>query len=286
MLSEIVVLGSAQDGGLPHAGCRCKQCELARTEPGFRRFPASLGIRAGNETILIDATSAVGEQIHLLQSTSSESTPGNRYQPPATILLTHAHTGHYVGLWQLDKSVMAANCVQVYGPPLTIQLLAANEPWRQMVKDGFISLLPLSLGEPRSFASNIRVVPIAVPHRSEWQADTVAYRIDGPTHNVLYLPDIDRWDDWDIAASEALESVDVALIDGTFWEPFSRPGVPHPPVTESLERFGDLAKSGRTRILFTHLNHSNPLVDSASVEAAMVRERGFEIAQEGDIIQL
>lgn len=285
-MSEIVVLGTAQDGGLPHAGCRCAQCERARVEPGFRRTPASLGIRAGGETILIDATSAVGEQMHLLQSASPDSTPGARYQPPPTILLTHAHTGHYVGLWQLDKSVMAANLVRVNGPPLTIQLLAANEPWRQMVEDGFISLSPLPVGEAHNLTSGLSVVPIPVPHRSEWRTDTVAYRIDGPTRSVLYLPDIDRWDDWDFDPTETLGSVDVALIDGTFWEPFTRPGVPHPPVTESLDRFEELARSGRTRIVFTHLNHSNPLVDPASAEAATVRERGFEIAQDGDVIGL
>ena len=285
-MSEIIVLGTAQDGGLPHAGCRCAQCERARSDSTFRRSPASIGIRCGSETILVDATSAFSEQIHVLQLAVPDSRPGTRYQPPSTVLLTHAHTGHYVGLWQLDKSVMAADCVRVYGPPLTIELLATNEPWRQMVADGFIALAPLPIGAVHDLTPDLSVVPIAVPHRSEWQTDTVAYRINGPTRSLLYLPDIDRWDDWEIDAVEAIGSVDVALIDGTFWEPFSRSGVPHPPVTESLNLFGKIARSGRARILFTHLNHSNPLVDPDSPQAQLVRESGFEIARDGDIIPL
>ncbi len=280
------MLGTAQDGGLPHAGCRCAQCERARRDPAFRRYPSSAGIRAGDASVLIDATSAFGEQIHLLQSAAPDNHPGGRYRPPETVLLTHAHSGHYVGLWQLDRSVLAAPAVRVLGPPRTIALLAANEPWRQMVADGFMTLAPLTADEEVEIAPDVRVTPLPVPHRSEWGTDTVAYRIEGPRQSVLYLPDIDAWDDWERDIVESAASVDIALIDGTFWEPFTRSGVPHPPVRESLDRLGALACIGDARVLFSHLNHSNPLVDPESAETAEVRERGFGIAAEGQIIPL
>lgn len=285
-MPELVVLGTAQDGGMPHAGCRCVNCERARRDPGFRRLPPAVGIRAGDATALIDATHAFAEQVHLLQSTASDFLPEKRYAPPATVLLTHTHTGHYVGLWQLDRSVLSAKAVRVLGPPQTIALLATNEPWRQMVVDGFITLAPLALNTTFEVVPGVQVTPMPVPHRSEWGADTVAYRIDGPNQSVLYLPDIDAWDVWEQDVCEVVASVDVALLDGTFWEPFSRPGVPHPPVRDSLDRLASVARDGQSQIIFTHLNHTNPAVDPDSAEAIEVRERGFAVADEGQIIPL
>ena len=41
---EAVVLGIAQDGGVPHAGCHQALCEEARRDPSKRRLVASLGL--------------------------------------------------------------------------------------------------------------------------------------------------------------------------------------------------------------------------------------------------
>ena len=95
----------------------------------------------------------------------------------------------------------------------------------------------------------------------------------------------DAWDDWEHDIRDVISEVDIALIDGCFWEPFPIPGVPHPPVRESLDRLQPLADAGK-RIVFTHLNHSNPLVDLDSAEAREVRERGFSVADEGDTFAL
>jgi pyrroloquinoline quinone biosynthesis protein B len=186
-------------------------------------------------------------------------------------------------LWQLDRSVLAASSVRVAGPPETIALLAGNEPWQQMAREGFIRLDPLSPDEPVALTARVSATPIRVPHRSEWRTDTVAYRIDGPTRSTLYLPDIDRWDEWEVDIAEVVADIDIALLDATFWEPFPMPGVPHPPVTETLDRLQPIADARRTTILFTHLNHTNPLVDPDSRESHEVYERGFRVAREGDV---
>lgn len=285
-MTELIVLGSAQDGGLPHAGCRCIQCERARRDPAFRRLPAAIGIIDGNDAVLIDATSAFGEQIHALRLAAMPRDTGERYRPPATVLLTHAHTGHYIGLWQLDRSVLAADAVRVVGPPATIGLLKANEPWQTMARDGFITFEALQPDEPLHVTPNATVTPIPVPHRSEWATDTVAYRVEGPSQAALYLPDIDAWDNWERTLEAEVGRVNVALLDGTFWEPFPIPGVPHPPVRETVERLQAIVNRDRARIVFTHLNHSNPLVDPDSLESREVRQRGFAVAREGDRITL
>ena len=109
---------------------------------------------------------------------------------------------------------------------------------------------------------------------------------------MLYLTDHDRWDDTlnhhdapSIRAWLKDLDVDLALIDGTFWSSDELSGrsqleVPHPPVSETLNRLGPRQK-GDPEIYFTHLNHTNPVHDSASVEHATVLDHGWKVGEQG-----
>jgi pyrroloquinoline quinone biosynthesis protein B len=283
-MPHVAVLGTSQDGGVPHAGCLCQNCHAARSDWRHRRLPVALGIVSGNQSVLVDATSAFEEQMHALwkELPASSSHSSERYPPPGQMILTHAHTGHYVGLWQLDRSVLAADGVRVTGPPATIDLLRNNEPWAQMSREGFLRFEPVRFVEPFEPVPDVRVTLIAVPHRSEWSTDTAALRIEGPAGSLLYIPDIDSWDDWDRDLVDMSSSVDVALLDGCFWRAPSRSGVPHPPILETMERLQSLVESKRARVVFTHLNHSNPAVTPGSTESEEIERRGFGVAREGD----
>jgi pyrroloquinoline quinone biosynthesis protein B len=60
----------------------------------------------------------------------------------------------------------------------------------------------------------------------------------------------------------------VALVDASFFsleELGGRPSVAHPLVTETLSFFAGV----KTRLVLTHLNHTNPLLD----EGSRARER-------------
>src|ERR1700682_1315469 len=83
-----IVLGVAQDGGVPHAGCHQPLCVEARKDPTKRRLVASLGLLdpAAGKRFLIDATPDFALQMERLGGL------------PDAILLTHAHIGHYLGL--------------------------------------------------------------------------------------------------------------------------------------------------------------------------------------------
>ena len=204
-----------------------------------------------------------------------------RYPAPETIILTHAHTGHYTGLWQLDKSVLAARRTTVFAPPLTASLLRENEPWIAMVREGYIAIRDLNWDVALSPSSDLAITPVEVPHRSEWPTDTAALVVEGPNASLLYLPDIDFWDEWDRDVSEIVAAVDVALLDGSFWDRPTSPDVPHPPVRETIDRLQEIVDGGSTRVVFTHLNHSNPAVASDSPERRELELRGFEIAEDG-----
>lgn len=285
--AELVILGSAQDGGLPHAGCLCANCRAARSDWSKRRLPASAGIISGNQLALIDATSAFEEQYHSLweRSTRSHNFTSERYGAPEIVVLTHAHTGHYTGLWQLDRSVLAARGTRVLAPPKMHRFLTANEPWSGMAREGFLTLEPLPIETAFELLPGITITAIEVPHRAEWETDTVALLVAGSNATVLYLPDIDRWDEWDHDIAAVVAEVDIAFLDGCFWAAPTSRNVPHPPVIETIERLQPLVDTGKT-VSFIHLNHSNPLCDPTSGEHRQVVERGFRVGQEGNAVRL
>src|SRR6185295_3402411 len=66
--AEAIVLGIAQDGGVPHAGCRQRLCVEARRDPAKRRLVASLGLfdRTAGKRFIVDATPDFGLQMDAL----------------------------------------------------------------------------------------------------------------------------------------------------------------------------------------------------------------------------
>jgi pyrroloquinoline quinone biosynthesis protein B len=188
---------------------------------------------------------------------------------PAAILLTHAHMGHIAGLWQLGEEAYGARGIVVHAPPSVCAFLRDNEPWRRLVARN-LDLAPLAPGSRVELEEGLRVDALAVNHRG---GDTFAYLVEGPSRRLLYLPDIDRWD-LDLRA--LLARCDLALLDGTFWRrgEIGRQGdVPHPPIEETLDL---LAPEEAAKVRFTHLNHTNPLLD-ADGPAALVAVQGDAI---------
>jgi pyrroloquinoline quinone biosynthesis protein B len=96
---------------------------------------------------------------------------------------------------------------------------------------------------------------------------------------LLYLPDIDAWQQW-LDAEETLAGVDVALVDASFYsreELGGRAPVAHPLVTDTLQRFADLP----CELILTHLNHTNPVLDEGSAAHTAVLTAGVSVAYTG-----
>ena len=275
---EAVVLGIAQDGGVPHAGCHQKLCAEARRDPKKRRLVASLGLfdRAARKRFLVDATPDFAEQMERLGGL------------PDAILLTHAHIGHYLGLAQLGREVLGARHVPVFCTPSMARFLRENRPWSRLVALDNIAIREIEPGVEVELSPSLHVTAILVPHRDE-DSDTVAYWIRGPSKKLLWLPDIDKWDRWNRSLKEILVDPDVtAFVDGTFFSEGEIPGrsiaeIPHPLVPETMQLFGD--RPPRGRLFFVHLNHTNRLLwDPAAVRE--IGRRGFAIAREGARVRL
>jgi pyrroloquinoline quinone biosynthesis protein B len=284
-----VVLGTAQDAGYPSAGCRRDCCRRAVADPALARMAACLALLdpGTSRRWLIDCTPQFPQQLALLD----ELAPSEAASPGLVgILLTHAHIGHYAGLIHLGREVLGTRGLPVHVMPRMGEFLRSNGPWSQLVELGNIELKLLEAGRPLRLSASLSIVPVPVPHRAEY-SETVAFRISGPSRSILYLPDIDTWDACQPSIEKLLESVDLALLDGTFFSGMELPGrdmreIPHPTVTDSMARFAGLRASERGKVRFLHLNHSNPLLNPHSAETALLLEAGYALVRQGELLQL
>lgn len=272
---EAVVLGVAQDGGVPHLGCRQALCMEAHRDPSKRKLVASLGLvdPAAGKRFVIDATPDFREQVERLGGL------------PDGILLTHAHIGHYLGLAQLGREVLGAKRLPVYCTPSMARFLRGNGPWKRLVSLENIEIREVAPGVEFALTPSLRATAITVPHRDE-DSDTVAWVVSGPARKLLWLPDIDKWEKWDRAIEEIVRAESLlAFVDGTFFSEDEIPGrsirdIPHPLVPETIARFGGTAPAPPARIFFVHLNHTNRLFWDVSTRRDLER-KGFGIAEEG-----
>lgn len=277
-----VVLGIAQDGGFPQAGCGRECCREAWVRPELRRSVSCLAIvdPATRQRWMLDCTPDFRQQLFDLEQIQ----PRGPERLMDGILLTHAHMGHYAGLIHLGREAIGASAVPVFAMPRMKRFLEQNGPWDQLVQLKNVELRELEPDREFPLNGSIGVTPIRVPHRDEY-SETVAFLVAGPNRKLLYLPDIDQWSRWDRRIEELIENVDVALLDGTFFAAGELPGrdleeIPHPLVSGSLARFSAMEPEMRKRIHFFHLNHSNPLLGEGSPERRAVEQSGMHVARE------
>ena len=88
-----------------------------------------------------------------------------------------------------------------------------------------------------------------------------------------------------------VDNVDVALLDGSFYSADELPDRPvetigHPLVVDTMNLLEGRVARGELEVHFTHLNHSNPLLDPESAPYAEVHDRGFAIARDGQFFDL
>ncbi|MBO6575290.1 MAG: MBL fold metallo-hydrolase [Rhodothermales bacterium] len=278
----LAVLGIGQDGGVPQTG---DWDHPGWTDPGKRRLVSSLGLidPESGTSLLLDATPDLPRQLRRMHLLGASGLPA--------IFLTHAHIGHYAGLMYLGHESMGASDVNVHAMPRMAAFLRADGPWSQLVNKQNIQLSELEAGTPVQI-SPFAVTAVLVPHRQEY-SEVVGYHVQGPSRSVLFIPDIDSWEDWDAwgeSIEEHIARVDLAFLDATFFANGEVPGrdmsgFPHPFITHSMQRFEDLPESERAKIHFIHLNHSNPALWDGP-ERQRVIDAGFRMAVEGALFEL
>lgn len=272
----IQVLGIVQDAGYPHIGCEKDCCKAV--SPGDY-FVSCLGLvdKTNNKRYLFDATPDIHNQLNLLEKFSDANLVDG-------IFLTHAHIGHYTGLMYLGREGLGGKNIMVYALKRMSKFLTKNGPWDQLVKLNNISIQTISNKEFVKLSENIFVIPIRVPHRDEY-SETVGYKIIGKSKKILFIPDIDKWDEWKKSIIEEVKLVDYAFIDGTFYNgtEINRDmrEIPHPSIEETLQLFSNQPVAERNKIYFIHINHTNPILTNKNGIRDLVEGLGFNIAQRG-----
>jgi len=285
--SYIQILGIAQDAGYPQASCYEPHCDRAWEDSALRRTTSSIAVvDPGSKTkYLFDATPDIREQLYRL----NQDAPDGDYQLGG-VFLTHAHIGHYAGLMHFGHEASSTRDTPVFAMPRMHDFLSNNGPWDQLLRYRNVRLRELEDGREIRLEGGIVVTPFLVPHRDEY-SETVGFRIQGPTRTAVFIPDIDKWERWPVDIRALVRSVDYALLDATFFADGELPGrdmskIPHPFVAESMALFEDFTDEEKSRVIFIHMNHTNPLLVDGSAEQAEVERRGFRFAREGMRLEL
>ena len=290
---SVTILGTAQDGGIPQAGCSCQRCLDAHRDLKLRKYPVSLGILGVDGTKhIIEITKNLSEQLVIW-------TPDkNELFIPETVSITHLHLGHIEGIGQLGKPVMGLREVDIYLSPNNKDIFDNRSDIVLMEDEGNIRTHSKNFYHPfepkDGCGFSLQFIPI--PHRSEL-GDNAAIIIKAEEKSILFMPDQDSWSDTlDYHSKDNIRDflkkfdIDEALIDGTFWSMDELPRrdiskIPHPTIQETIQLLGRKRK-GDPEISFLHLNHSNPVNDLGSEQRKVVEENGWKISEMGDVLNL
>ena len=285
---SVFILGTAQDGGYPHVGCTKDCCLSAWNNPSIRRMVSSIAlIDENNKKIwIVDVTPDIKSQLHILKKYYSwietKSIDG--------FFITHSHYGHYSGLLNFGLEVMNLKEIDVYTMPKMKNFLINNISTKRLIDDENIIIQSLCHETAIVLNENLKIIPFIVPHRSE-NTETVGFKIQSESKSLIYIPDIDSWNIWDQNILEVISQNDFSFLDGTFFNDDELEGrdmskVPHPLISESMNLFSSLDKKDKRKVFFTHLNHTNKIINPNSPESDSIVRCGYNIAQDCMVIDL
>ncbi len=282
---RIIVLGTTQDGGYPHAGCNDICCKMAWGNSKLRKYVASIAIvdDDSKQFWIIDITPDFKEQFQIISKILDQ-------YKFSGIFLTHAHVGHYSGLLTLGLEVMNTKNIPVYAMPRLVQFLKNNSSIDFLINSKNIVLYKINEKESINPSDKFSISSFLVPHRNE-MSETVGYAIKTKQKSVIYIPDIDSWDDWDVDVVNIIKKNDLLFLDGTFYDKSELKirnieKIPHPSILESLNVFDSLDIKDKKKIYFTHLNHTNNVLRKNSFEYKQLIKQNFNILEDKTIFKL
>jgi len=222
-----------------------------------------------------------------------------RRSPIAGVVLTNGDADHVLGLFQLREwhplSVYATapvlSGIAENALVKTLSRFPGHVVWRELELDREVELVAAD-GAP----SGVRVMPFAAPGKPPLHLmdtvkpsfeDNVGLSIVSPSGaRVTYLSAASSLSD----VLPRLEGLDLLLLDGTFWSdeeprsfgaPVSARAMGHIPMSGP---HGSLLATRSARIrrrIYTHVNNSNPVLDSLSPERMVLDRAGWEVARDG-----
>ena len=293
---RIVVLGSAAGGGYPQWNCRCDVCGLywSGDQRVVRRTQSSIAVSLdGKAWTLFNCSPDIREQIGanpVLWPT------GRRETPIAAVVLTNGDVDHIGGLISLREQatleVIATPDIHgILEDNRIFHVLSRRAVMRTSRRAGERFLLPGGL--EAEFVTVPGKVPLyledAAPTAAERSGNTVGVAF-GPrgAERTLYIPGCAAID---AELAMALSKARLVLFDGTLWhdEEMLERGVGdktgrrmgHMPVSGADGSLEKLSALGVPRVVYIHMNNTNPLLIAGSDERQQVEARGFEVGYDG-----
>jgi pyrroloquinoline quinone biosynthesis protein B len=292
------VLGSAAGGGVPQWNCACDNCSAARAGRRAQRTQSGLAVSAdGKRWLLLNCSPDIGAQI---QSFAPLHPRKPRGTPIAGILFTDANVDHLGGLATLRQSGEHRFIIR---SSAIVRAIAAAQPAYAPFSQPPHRWLASPLDVPCEAASDDDIVgnqlavrALSVPGttpgydgRRRMPGAVVAYEVSDldRKNRLLFAP---VFSSIDTALHAAIASVQVAFVDGTFYTadelvaqhllPKRAESLGHQSVAGEAGTLQCLRGIG-TRVIFTHLNNSNPMLEPSSAASQEIRETGAEIAYDG-----
>ena len=288
------VLGSAAAGSVPQWNCGCKYCVAAACNPALARTGCSVAVSAdGSAWTVLNAAAELPRQLVSFRELRPRS--GTRETPVAQLMLTDAELDHTLGLLMLRQAaaltIAATPAVRSLLDGL-LQLLSGylTVAWREIPAGSEFPLdpsrpaglraraIPVGAGKPPAFAGADRVPEDA----------TVAMRVSDPRGgSFVYAPCAPALTG---PLLDACRASSLILLDGTFFsdDELVRSGKPrtarqlgHLPIGGPDGSLAQLEPAIRSRVVYTHLNNTNPLLAGDSAASEQVRRAGAAVAVDG-----
>jgi pyrroloquinoline quinone biosynthesis protein B len=293
-------MGTAAGGGFPQWNCRCRGCQIARTDPqaAWPRTQSSVAISSdGSHWFLLNASPDVREQLGRLPPGGAPTTI--RHVPIEGVVLTDAELDHSLGIVLLREAkylplyatAAIRSVLECDSRILPVARAFADMPCTEMPLDA-----PVELVLRDGVTSGLFVEAFSVPADPPRFASaapaghTVGLEVREPSTGrvCMFLPGCGGLSS---ALLERLAQADVLLFDGTFWnddEPIrlsistrTAREMDHLPMSGpggSLESLATLPCRYR---LYTHINNTNPVLIEGSPERAEVVRRGLTVGYDG-----
>ncbi len=292
------MLGSAAGGGFPQWNCGCRLCTLARSgDPRAKpRTQVSVAVSAdGDNWLLVGASPDLRQQILENPAMSPRSA---RHSPIMGVVLVSADIDGLAGLLVLREQ----QSFRIFAPASTLKILQDNALFASL-DPSLVERVPITANTPVDAGFGLTLTLLEMPGKTPLYheergatvaqaAVTYAARIEGGGRTAIIAPACAEVTD---AVLDRLNGADVLFFDGTLFtdDEMIQAGLSQ----KTGRRMGHVSVSGPDgslarlsnhpgRRIYLHINNSNPMLLEDSAEREEVTAAGFEVAEDGMLVEL
>ena len=303
----IKVLGSAAGGGFPQWNCNCHNCVAVRSgAPGFKvRTQSSLAVsRDGGSWVLLNASPDLRQQLERTPALHADKKRGLRHSPIKAVVLTNGDVDHIIGLINLRE----AQPFSVYGTRRVLDIIKSNSVF-QVLAQPLVPRIALPLDQPVALTGagtelGLTVEAFAVPGKvalyledasagkdlGTQEGDTIGLKVTDTAAKTsfFYIPGCATIDE---RLAERLKGASVVFFDGTLFTDAEM--IEQGLLNKTGARMGHISMSGPAgsiaafsklgvgRLIYVHINNSNPALDENSAARKSIEGAGWEVGNDG-----